>query len=230
MKRYISISTLLALVVCLCSLMPSPAVAQEAALNVIVGIPQGDFGDRAEAGIGGDLYGGLRLGESPVTIGAKLGIMIYGHERRREPFSTTIPDVTVDVTTSNDILLGHFVLRLRPPGDGAFVPYVDGLFGFKYLFTETEINSRRFDDVASSTNFDDFALSYGGGAGLMIRVHRGGNRDAFLQLGADYMVGTEADYLLEGSIERDDDGNVNFDVQRSKTTILTPRIGVLFEY
>jgi hypothetical protein len=210
--------------------MPSPAVAQEAALNVIVGVPQGDFGDRAEAGIGGDLYGGLRLGESPVTIGAKLGIMIYGHETRREPFSTTVPDVTVDVTTSNDILLGHLVLRLRPPGDGAFVPYVDGLFGFKYLFTQTEINSRRFDDVASSTNFDDFALSYGGGAGLMIRVHRGGNRTTFLQLGADYMVGTEADYLLPGSIERDDDGNVNFDVQRSKTTILTPRIGVLFEY
>jgi hypothetical protein len=230
MKRYISISTLLALVVCLCSLMPSPAVAQEAALNVIVGVPQGDFGDRAEAGIGGDLYGGLRLGKSPVTIGAKLGIMIYGHETRREPFSTTVPDVTVDVTTSNDILLGHFVLRLRPPGDGAFVPYVDGLFGFKYLFTQTEINSRRFDDVASSTNFDDFALSYGGAAGLMIRVHRSGSRTAFLQLGADYMVGTEADYLLPGSIERDDDGNVNFDVQRSKTTILTPRIGVLFEY
>jgi hypothetical protein len=205
-------------------------MAQEAALNGIVGIPQGDFGDRAEAGVGADLYGGLRLGESPVVIGAKLGFMIYGHERRSEPFSTTIPDVTVDVTTSNDILLGHFVLRLRPPGNGTVVPYVDGLFGFKYLFTQTEIDTRRSDDIASSTNFDDFALSYGGAGGLLIRVHRSARRTAFLQLGADYMIGTEADYLLEGSIVRDDEGNLDFDVQRSKTTILTPRIGVLFSY
>src|SRR5690606_36432668 len=79
-------------------------------LNFIVGVPQGSFSENVDdAGFGLNLFGGLGVGRSPVVVGLELGFMVYGFERRNEPFSTTIPDVTVDVETSNNIMLGHFV-------------------------------------------------------------------------------------------------------------------------
>ena len=46
-------------------------------------------------------------------IGADLAFMIYGSETRQEPFSLTIPDVTVEVETSNNIVLLHALARLQ---------------------------------------------------------------------------------------------------------------------
>jgi hypothetical protein len=207
----------------------APSSAQlrpESELNVVLGMPKGEFGDRAGTGVGLNLFVGARPQNSPIAFGAKLGYMIYGIERRSEPFSTTIPDVTVDVETRNNIVLGHLVLRLQMPGNGPFVPYVNGLFGFKYLFTETSIESNRTsEDVATSTNFDDTALSYGGGGGLKIRVFEGAKRTFFVNLAVDYLIGKKAEYLTKGSIRREG-GEVTFDVEESDTNILIPRLGV----
>ena len=40
--------------------------------------------------------------------------MQYGSEKREEPWSMTIPDVFVDVKTTNDLLAAHLFLRLQP--------------------------------------------------------------------------------------------------------------------
>lgn len=197
------------------------------------GVPQGVFRDNVtDPGFGIDLFAGLGFGRSPVVIGLDLGFLVYGRERRTEPFSTTIPDVTVDVETTNNVLQTHFVLRFQPPG-GTVRPYAEGLFGFKYLFTQTRIESERFNDnepIASSTNFDDFALSYGVGGGVAIELYRFGEetkeiRSVELKLGAQYLIGSEAEYLQEGSIRREN-GNVAFEVDRSRTTLLEPYLGV----
>ena len=207
----------------------TPVQAQlrpESELNLILGLPQGEFGDRADTGVGLNLFVGVRPHDSPVSFGAKIGYLINGIERRTEPFSTTIPDVTVDVETSNNILMAHLVLRLQVPGDGPLVPYVNGLFGFKYLFTETTIESQRtLEDVATTTNFDDTALSFGGGGGMKIRIYRGQKRTFYVNLAVDYLIGKKAEYLTKGSIRRQD-GQVTYDVQESDTNMLIPRVGV----
>lgn len=103
-------------------------------INFMLGFPQGGFSqnvDNAGFGIGG--YFGVLLPNSPVMLGGDLGFLIYGSESRKEPFSTTIPDVTVDVETSNNIVLGHLFIRIQAPA-GAIRPYVDGLFGFNRDF------------------------------------------------------------------------------------------------
>lgn len=210
------------------------AVRPQGSLSFLLGVPQGEFRDNVDnLGFGVDVFGGLGIGASPVVLGLDVGFLIYGRERRSEPFSNTIPDVTVDVETTNNIVQSHFVLRLQPP-NGTVRPYADGLFGFKYLFTETRIESERFQDnepIASSTNFDDFALSYGIGGGLNIDVYRPGPEDqtelraVAVHIGVQYLLGSEADYLQEGSIRRVN-GSVSFDVERSRTTFLEPYLGV----
>lgn len=202
-------------------------------ISFSIGNPVGEFGDNIDSpGFGGRIWGGVGPANSPVVVGADLGFLVYGRERRTEPFSTTIPDVTVDVVTSNNIVNGHLFFRLQPPG-GSFRPYADGLVGFKYLFTDTRIKNEGFDDedIARSTNFDDAALSYGLGGGVQVRVWgagpaRGeGPSGVYIDLGARYLFGTQAEYLKEGSIRREGT-NVTFDVTESETDLLVFQIGV----
>jgi len=198
-----------------------------------IGNPVGEFGDNIEnPGFGGRIWGGVGPADSPVLVGLDLGFLVYGRERRNEPFSTTIPDVRVDVVTSNNIVNGHLFFRLQPP-HGSFRPYADALVGFKYLFTDTRIKNEGFDDedIARSTNFDDAALSYGLGAGVQARVWGAGPDRAegphgvYIDLGARYLLGTQAQYLREGSIRREGT-NVTFDVTESETNLLVFQIGV----
>lgn len=219
-------------------LLGGPGLAQaqvypQGDISVIVGFPQGEFEHRVDnPGFGLNLFAGLGFGRSPVVLGVEGGFLIYGFERRHEPFSRDIPDVTVEVQTSNAIAMGHMVLRLQPPS-GTVRPYVDGLLGVKYFFTETSVYDDYYDEeIASTTNFDDAALSYGVGGGLDLELYRGRGRRSpqiMLNVGARYLFGTEAEYLQEGSIERHD-GYISFFTDRSETHLLVTQLGVKIKF
>lgn len=201
-------------------------------ISIIVGLPQGEFESTVDnAGVGLNFFAGLGLGRTPIVIGLDGGFLVYGFERRHEPFSTTIPDVTVRVETSNAIAMGHVLMRLQPPS-GAVQPYLDGLFGLKYFFTETTIKDDNFfedEEIASTTNFDDAALSYGVGGGLDILLHRGRGPAVLINAGARYLFGGEAEYLQEGSIERRN-GQVFFATDRSRTDLLLLQLGITLKF
>lgn len=230
-RRIPSTIAVLAAVVLMSAPSATAQINAEGSLKLTVGLPQGEFADQLDAnGFGGNLAAAVGFPGSPLLIGADLGFMIYGHERRNEPFSTTIPDVTVDVVTDNSLALGHLFLRLKANLPG-IQPYADALFGFKYFFTETRIESEQFDqnEITRSTNFDDTALSYGFGGGVKISLFtptgENGPGGVYLDLGAKYLMGTEASYLQEGSIRRQN-GQVTFDVDQSKTDMLLIQFGV----
>jgi hypothetical protein len=196
-----------------------------------IALPQGEFEESVENNgygfIGQALFS---VGGTPVSIGGSFGGAIYGRETRREPFSLTIPDVTVEVETNNYILLGHLVLRLQPPV-GPFRPYAEGVIGFHYLFTQTTIESRE-ENIASDTNFDDGVFSYGGGGGIMFGVYEGGAAkpvSVYVDVGARYLKGGKARYLQEGSIRRED-GRVLYDIDESETDLLAIQIGVTVQF
>lgn len=209
----------------------------QGSLNFSVGVPQGAFERHVDnVGLGINAFGGVGLGRTPIVIGVDLGAQIYGFERRNEPFSNTIPDVTVDVETTNNILLAHLLLRIQPP-TGMVQPYLDGLFGLKHFSTETSIHNENFNDgdpIASSTNFSDTALSYGVGGGLSVQVYRGRGgrgkvRGVYVNAGIQYLLGSEAEYLKEGSIERRN-GQVFFTTEYSKTDMLIPQLGAVLKF
>lgn len=213
-------------------MLPATALGQvDLSGYFTIALPQGEFDEKVESnGFGFTGQALFSVTGSPVSIGGSFGGVIYGRETRKEPFSTTIPDVTVDVETNNYILLGHAVLRIQPPA-GPFRPYAEGVIGFHYLFTQTTIKSRE-EDIASDTNFDDGVFSYGGGGGIMLQVYDGGSSKSvrvYIDAGARYLKGGKARYLKEGSIRRED-GRVLYDVEESETDLLAIHIGATVQF
>jgi hypothetical protein len=211
----------------------------QASADFVIGVPSGEFKDQLDKnGYGGSARALWRPEDQPILLGIEGGFLILGHESRREPFSTTIPDVTVEVVTDNNLVQGDFLLRLQPPR-GTVRPYLDGLIGFNYLFTKTTIkNASNDEEVASSTNFDDTTINYGGGGGLMFVVYKGkppanpddaSLKDVMIDLGVRYVAGGQARYLKKGSISRQE-GQVRYRVSESKTDLLAIRVGVAVEF
>src|SRR5690554_621631 len=204
--------------------------AQSGGLNFTLAFPQGEFKENIDRlGFGGSLQFLFfdPTPELPVSYGINLGYINYGSESRREPFSHTIPDVTVDVDRTNNLVNFHLLFQIIP-ATGSFRPYAEGLFGGSYLYTETSIKSRDVEEVASSTNFDDFAWSYGAGAGFLILLSDNvseGIGSLYLNLKARYIFGSEAEYLKEGSV-RIENSRVHYDVSKSKTDLLQIHLGV----
>ena len=221
-----------------------PAVSGQVNLRGTVGIPRGGLRNNI-SGVGGGLHGyiGGWIGRRPLLVGLDLGILNYGRTTDQVPFSRTVgPRVPVEVSTNNNVVETHLSLRLQPR-TGRFRPYVEGLAGFKYLFTRTTVGDDDFgddelgDDIAGSTNYDDFALSGGAGAGIDVRVYQQREpgktlRAVDVHLGVQYLLGQEAEYLAEGDLtDENENGQLDrseLDVRRSRTTFLQPQFGVTF--
>jgi hypothetical protein len=208
-------------------------------LNFALGFPQGAFKENTGSngyGLSGQFA--YRLPETPFWIGANLGFLIYGNDTREINFPGA--PVWVDVTTSNNIFMGHLMLRVQAPS-GAMRPYIDGLLGFNYLWTETRIEDQDYNDdnndIASSTNLDDAAWSYGAGGGILFQVYTPPEREdgtrpidgVFVDVGVRYLRGNEAEYLKEGSITQV--GNDwHYDVKKSVTDIVVWHIGAVVTF
>jgi hypothetical protein len=213
------------------SAAPVHAQSFQVGIDFTAVVPRGEFKENIENngyGLSGNFL--VALGPSPFLVGVDAGFATYGSEKRRVPLSSSIPDITVDVTTDNNIVLTHFVLRAQPRS-GPVRPYVDGLVGFKYLFTQTKVEADSAEDpLASTTNLSDFAFSYGVGGGVQFRLAGlGGGRELQLDTNVRHLWGSEARYLREGSIQRDD-GDVIFDVLTSRTNVVTVQVGVSFRF
>ncbi|MBN1894663.1 hypothetical protein JW906_09210 [bacterium] len=210
-------------------------------LNFMVGIPQNEFADHVDNnGYGGSGYFTYRIPNTPIQAGAAIGFLIYGSDTREVPWGHGIP-VWVDVTTTNSILSGHLFARIQPTR-GIFRPYLEGLYGFNYLSTRTTIENQEEseddDEIASSTNYDDAAGSYGYGGGVMLRVYQAKQDQMegakslgiWVDFGIRSMKGGKAEYLKKGSITEDENGHFVYDVQRSTTDLLTWHLGVVFTF
>jgi len=204
-----------------------------------MGFPQNEFKENVDnISYGASGYFTYRLPNSPLSVGLSFSFLMYGHESREEPFGPNVPEVWVDVNTTNAMIMGHFLLRLQPP-TGRLRPYLDGLFGFKLLTTDTRVRSKEFLDdeaIASSNHIRDTALSFGAGAGVIIcayaaprRPYRGSSFAVYVDLGARYLKGGNTEYMIEGSLIRNGD-DIIYEVYESTTDIITMHIGVSFSF
>lgn len=210
-------------------------------IGLIGGFPTGEFGENVKnPGIGISGYVGYVIPRTPAVIGLDLGYMIYGHERRTEQFSLTIPDVLVGVVTENNIFSMNAFLRLQTKTDPLRF-YVEGVVGFHYLFTSTTIEDLpRFsgEDIASSTNLDDFAFTKGVGGGVLIELWRSDEdrssqnrslRTVALDFRMRYHDGSVADYLKRGDIVRRS-GTAELNITKSTTDLITTHLGIALDF
>jgi hypothetical protein len=222
-------ASLLIVTLCFGCLTSSRAQQIQIGIDFTAVIPRGGFEDNINNngyGVGGRFLVGL--GRSPLFLGVDAGIVNYGSETHDEPLSPTIPEVELEVQTDNNIALTHLLLRAQPRS-GAIRPYADGLIGFKYLFTRTTVRDDFGDqEIASTTNLSDLTFSYGFGGGLQIRLAGLGRAGQLMLDGkVRYLRGSEARYLREGSIRREN-GRVVFDVQSSRTDVVAAQVGITF--
>jgi hypothetical protein len=207
--------------------------------------PTGEFADSLDNngyGIGVDLA--YQFKGTPIILGAEFGYTVFSSQTRNVPWSLTIPDVRVDVTTTNSYMFGTAFLRFQP--DLKYVlPYFEGHIGFNYLETTTKVEDEdNYDDddyeIASSTDFSDGGLLYGFGGGLEIPVFKYRPSEEQMQTGdmpvnmsidlqVRYFIGDELEYLDEDSKEIVN-GEVNYYPKKSQTNILAPRIGFTVKF
>ena len=198
-----------------------------AGVHLMVAQPLGEFDDYIDwgGGIGGELlYAFDRQGA--IGMRMNLGLMIYGHETKRVPLSSTLGRIRVDVSTSNNI----FVLGVGPQvmlPSGTVRPYLNGTVGLSYFFTRSSVEgSADLEPFASSTHFDDATFAWAAGGGLYIPLRRGRKNPLSLDIGAQYHANGEARYLREGSIQEDGTGEIFFDPIRSQTNLITYQLGI----
>jgi hypothetical protein len=202
---------------------------------MMIGAPVGDFADNVEIAAGISGYFDVGLGRSPISVAGEATYLWYGSESRDVPLSG-MPDLTVRVSTSNDIFLLHGRVRAQKR-EGRVRPYVDGLVGFIDLVTTTSIegdvscSGGSFgtsiicsNDGDSVTNLRDVAFSAGGGAGVMF-AFGASPQSIRLDLSVRYLYGGQADYLTEGAI-RWGEGPAILQPRRSRTDLVLVNIGI----
>jgi hypothetical protein len=229
------------------TLLPGAALAQpeganQATATLVISSPQGEFDDNTDTGWGFEgSYVRSITGNRVVGIGLSGSFLSYGNTSRRAPLSTTIPDITVEVETSNNTAFVLGLIEVRVPG--RFQPYLQAAAGGGFFYTTTSLEDTRTDQVIlSDTNQSDATLVWGGGGGLRFRVWEGQpdpEEDAaarpeslsrsrvYIDVGARYLKGDEVEYLKEGSLVTDD-GEFDIDprLARSEIELVRYQIGV----
>lgn len=198
----------------------------------------------------------------PIFLGVDFGYMVYGINNNRQRINGTISvgnqviqTIPLDyrITTTNNLLSGHLVLRVRIPIK-LIQPYFDGCVGFKNFYTRTTItdetrNNNTFNNnntnpfntnnntySNSVTNLSDVALSYGGGGGFMI-----GSGPIRLDIRCLYLLGEEARFFDRSSAAgwsvnfsqntNQFDSNINLSsAKRSRTDMFYAQIGMIISF
>ena len=215
---------------------PAAALAQHrAGIAFALSTPRGEFDRNTDTGYGLTAWYRYPLG-SALSIGANGGFQTYGSSERRVPLSTTIPDILVDVETTNSTAHLQGALELEAPA-GGFKPYALLTGGFGFFQTTTSLKDAETDQtIISDTNQSDWNWLWGAGGGLRFQIHevqrlQRAPARLYLDLGATWQRGDEVEYLREGSLITDD-GEVDIDrrLVRSEIEFVMYRLGIHFEF
>lgn len=202
--------------------------------NFQVGIPLDRFAnnlDGVAVGGGGRIL--FRLRDKPVYFGLAGSWMNYAHET--EAFTVQVDGFFEDFEwrTNSNILLLHTILRFQPDVRFPLKPYVDGMIGYKKLFTKSklvDLNGDSDEVIEREANLNDWAFSYGGAAGIHIAYweHIGIRIDLRLE----YLQGENARYMVQ---MKNTNGQVfdepidGFEEKVGPTNMLIPKIGIVLD-
>jgi len=192
--------------------------------GLLLGSASGEFRDHVKEG--GGLAGQLVFTAAGGVLGLRLdgSWLLYGSETLRVTVPRGAGRLSDEITTDNWI--GHLALGpMIMARSGSLRPYAHGFAGVSYFGTSSELYpADPYLPVESSTNHEDTAFSYGGGAGLLIPLGGGGNS---LDLGARYVANQRVSFLKRGDIRSDGHGGIAFEPRRSAGNLLEFRLGIV---
>jgi hypothetical protein len=211
--------------------------------------PRGEFDANTDTGYG---FTGTYLytldRQRILGVGVTGLVQSYGRTRRRAALSPTIPELRVDVETTNNTGVIQGLVQLKAP-TGPVQPYLQATGGFGWFFTRTSLRDPFTDQtVLSDTNQSDGTWIWGGGGGLLVRVYEGEPRPAvdargrvlgpgrdpvraYLDFGAGALRGDEVEYLTEGTLVTDE-GELDIDrrLVESEIEAVQYQIGLTVEF
>ncbi len=207
--------------------MPLHAQETNIGLGIQIGLPANEFKEAAADlvgfGFGGSIF--RNLGETPFNLGIDGGYMIYGKNTLDTRIKVDGNWENATFTRNNNLIHGHLALRIRPYfSEMPVVPYFDAMIGFRYLYTRNRLKIDGFDEVETDTELYDWAFSYGGAAGVFIKL----SPEIALNLRLLYQIGSEAEYATADDIEVFQDGSAIYHVRKSKTDMFIPQVGISF--
>ena len=211
--------------------------------------PRGEFDANTDTGYGftgGYVYAFGR--DRVFGLGLTGLFQSYGRSERRAPLSPTIPDLRVDVETTNNTALVQGLIQLKAP-TGTVQPYLQATGGFGWFFTTTGLEDPfTGQTILRDTNQSDGTWIWGGGGGVLFRVYEGQRRPdvdargrilgqrrdpvrAYVDLGARAIRGDEVEYLTEGTLVTDE-GEVDIDrrLVESEIEAVQYQIGLTVEF
>jgi len=165
----------------------------------------------------------------PLGLRGDFAIMNYGNERQDVPLSSTVNRVTVEMNTSNNVLLaggGPELAVMRGP----VRPYVHGFLGYSYFFTESSAGYENGGGTfARSTNFSDGGFATGGGAGVRMPL-RARSTEISIDGGARFMRNGVRSYLSEGDVIDRADGTLDFTPRTTNADFWVYYLGISLDF
>ncbi len=196
-------------------------------IALIAAEPVGELGAYFDQGFGGQLSVGIPVDDYGLfRIVADLGFLIYGHERQSYCMSLPVGcRIGLDLTTTNNIAFGGIGPELALP-PGVVEPYVRGMMGFSYWFTNSSLSGYDDDhDFGNTTHLSDLVAAWRAAAGIRVRVSNGRN-PVSIDFGVERHENGIADFLTEGDIVDHADGSISIFPHRSEANLLTYHVGI----
>ena len=200
----------------------------QASPKFLAGVPVGPFGKKVGVSPGVAVDFTARVGRTPVSVGAAFDYLLYGREIRRFALFPAIPEVFSNVSTTNNFIRTHALVRFQSPA-GRVRPYADVLLGFSYVYTRTSVDLDYESGGAATTHLGAFAPSFGAGGGVTIGFWSGRAARLGLDIGLRYLTGGKVDYLTRGELQRDETG-VTFEPTRSPAALFGVQTGITADF
>jgi len=185
----------------------TPAAVREpttfAGADLIYAEPRGEFRNyvRQAFGASGHLIHSIDA-QGVLAFRAEVGYLTYGQRTTRQALGGgALGLIDVDVTTSNNIVVGSLGAQLMAP-NGSVRPYAVGAVGFSYFFTESSVsgtNNGSGNPFVDTQNFGDGGFSSSWGGGLYIPI-RSRPLPLSIDLGVQMHKNADIQYLTKGSI------------------------------
>lgn len=196
--------------------------------TVGVGVPTGEFADtwgKEMFTFGGQLAAPSR--RLPLQLGFAFGYGIMGKEMGKVMVSDPSLLATEDrLTVKAKVLSYHPFLRLSP-SKGKVRPYVDGLVGMRQFTTRSRLTVEGLDKpLSKERNANDFVMSTGWAAGLMVTLGGAG----YIEARVERFHSGKTTYVDPSSIAVDPNGEVSFSTLNSATGTVNVLLGLGFRF
>ncbi len=193
-----------------------------------MGIPQGEFADTWAKDMftwGGHVT--LPAQRLPFQWGFAFGYGTMGSLKSKVPVA--VPELMAtegDLAVKARVLSYHALLRFSP-SKGKVRPYVEGLAGGRQFTTLSTITvDGLHQPVSRERSANDFALSTGWAAGLMVGLGSFG----YIEARTERFYSGNASYVDPASIAVDQQGAVSFSTLESATGTLNLLVGMGFRF